>query len=319
MSNTINVTFGDKVYLEYTPDYLNNESLDKIFKGGSRPYLVGGTFNLIRGEDYADDVMKDDSGEPYSIVTEIGHKEGSHYIIPSPVLSDDYSLLVDEKCSDEAKRLLEHYKFGDCIRTLFYIEGKDVCIGRGSDEISPELLKSCLKGFPSTNEIRSYKRMKLEKILSADMDVGTKQTRHFERYYTQKQPTLIDTIVLNKEVEIEKYRSIVEFLKKMMSEMDLYKESDWRDEIIKILPLIFPQYIFFTKECWLGKSRDHGRRVDFAMVDSAGYLDLIEIKKPDLQIFASRVPRNNHVPSNDVVDAIAQIENYVHAVQRNTE
>lgn len=58
-------------------------------------------------------------------------------------------------------------------------------------------------------------------------------------------------------------------------------------------------------------------RLIFGLVDSHGYLDLFEIKKPETRLLAASQDRGNHYWHADAVKAIVQAEKYLHNASQN--
>lgn len=56
---------------------------------------------------------------------------------------------------------------------------------------------------------------------------------------------------------------------------------------------------------------DESHRGDFLAGSLDGYLDVVELKRPDTSFFASGQDRGNLIPSQSVVKAITQVENYM--------
>ena len=67
-------------------------------------------------------------------------------------------------------------------------------------------------------------------------------------------------------------------------------------------------------------SRSDFVQPDFILVDSSGFVDLLEIKKPNNQkVVSSTEYRNNYVAGRDLEGAIVQIEKYVYILNHEGE
>lgn len=56
----------------------------------------------------------------------------------------------------------------------------------------------------------------------------------------------------------------------------------------------------------------YDKRPDFLLVDTNGFVDILEIKKPDVQVLTKQATyRNNYVPVREFTGAIQQIEKYI--------
>jgi hypothetical protein len=92
-----------------------------------------------------------------------------------------------------------------------------------------------------------------------------------------------------------------------------YSENQWQSDILQLILLLYPKYIKAFKEV---KFKDIysgiTRRLDFALVDFMGNLDIIEIKIPfEKSIVSNTKYRDNHIPSRDLSGSIMQIEKYI--------
>jgi len=91
-------------------------------------------------------------------------------------------------------------------------------------------------------------------------------------------------------------------------------EQKWGAFLQKHLYLIDSKYVHVIGQ--LNVVLGGQRNVDFGMVDSQGYLDLFEIKKPSTPLLAQSIDRGNHYWSTETVKAIAQAEKYLFNADR---
>jgi hypothetical protein len=91
-------------------------------------------------------------------------------------------------------------------------------------------------------------------------------------------------------------------------------ESKWGDFLEKNLYLLDSKYVSIIPE--LNVVLSGARKVDFGLVDSFGFLDIYEIKKPSTKLFSTATDRNNYVWHTDTVKAIVQAEKYLYNAER---
>ena len=100
----------------------------------------------------------------------------------------------------------------------------------------------------------------------------------------------------------------------MLKESEKYSENHWQIEIDKILMLLNFNYIGFLEKLRIPiEIEEEGkfREPDFILVDSKGFVDIVEIKKADnIQILSNREYRNNYIPSQELSGAIIQCNKY---------
>jgi len=91
-------------------------------------------------------------------------------------------------------------------------------------------------------------------------------------------------------------------------------EQKWGHFLQKHLYLIDSKYVSVIGQ--LNVVLGGERKVDFGLIDSQGYLDLFEIKKPTTQLLAGSTDRGNYYWSSDAIKAITQAEKYLYNAER---
>lgn len=109
----------------------------------------------------------------------------------------------------------------------------------------------------------------------------------------------VDEITINK--IIAEFKSL---LKKKSS------EDDWSKFLRKNLFLFDSKYIKIIEQLVVVLAK--ARKVDFGMIDTSGYLDLFEIKKPSTPLLSKKTDRGNYYFSAEAVKAITQLEKYLY-------
>lgn len=75
-------------------------------------------------------------------------------------------------------------------------------------------------------------------------------------------------------------------------------EKEWQKLLLKIFPIIFPQYIAFLREQHIPITQNSQRRndiPDYLALKDTFSLDIIEIKKPLYQVLRNGLYRGNYV------------------------
>ncbi|HTH93284.1 MAG TPA: Shedu immune nuclease family protein [Candidatus Paceibacterota bacterium] len=92
------------------------------------------------------------------------------------------------------------------------------------------------------------------------------------------------------------------------------KESEWTTFLIENLFVIDSKYIYAVPE--INLTLGGNRRVDFGLIDSDGYLDIFEIKRPNTKIFETQPDHGNYFWHEQAVQAIVQAEKYLYSATR---
>lgn len=103
----------------------------------------------------------------------------------------------------------------------------------------------------------------------------------------------------------------------MLEQESGYSENQWQEEILTIITLIYPKYVHAFKNVQLKRKEQTDLFVDILLIDSGGYADIIEIKKPfDSVIITQGKYRDNHIPYRELTGTIMQIEKYIYHLNR---
>ncbi|WMJ77804.1 DUF4263 domain-containing protein [Sedimentibacter sp. MB35-C1] len=104
----------------------------------------------------------------------------------------------------------------------------------------------------------------------------------------------------------------------MLKRADAYSEQHWQETVCEIVRMIYPKYILSKREQFVGDDGRHRKKPDFLLIDSGGFVDVLEIKKPNNQRLMTKTEyRNNYVADRDFSGAIVQIEKYVHCLNHD--
>lgn len=92
------------------------------------------------------------------------------------------------------------------------------------------------------------------------------------------------------------------------------RENDWQKWFESNSWVLGSQFVRILDE----RSIDTANISDFLMEAYDGFLDVVEIKRPNggLQFWASNQDHGNHVPSTDLIKAVTQASRYIYEVER---
>lgn len=186
------------------------------------------------------------------------------------------------------------------------------------ESIPIEEFLNLIKHFPNTTELKHYRDTKITHYISEYFDTTKDAELSFEKYLARKNKQIpeIQSIESVNKYEYQKYSYILEKLNKMLELSSGYSEKCWEREILEIILIIFPKYI----ECfhsihvddYYSKPTKIDRQIDIVLVDVNNNIDIIEIKKPELDSIISKSPyRDNHFPKKELSWTIMQVEKYL--------
>lgn len=65
----------------------------------------------------------------------------------------------------------------------------------------------------------------------------------------------------------------------MLDDEISYSEAQWQEELLHIILLLYPKYIYVFKEAPVRDTYNNSNRnIDYLLIDSSGNTDIIEIK-----------------------------------------
>ena len=308
------------VYVDYTP--LNGtEWIKKLLEWKSSIKLCRifeiTQSNIDAGKGFLEDPIEE------HVHFKIGDYENGLYVIRPPILSEKYTLSIREMSELDSSYFKDYY-MPNAMDVVFEVLKRDITIGNEDGDLSPELLKSAMGKYPNSTEYEHYKRLKAAEILSAELELSKDYRYAYDRYVEKlRKGKKMDDLPDIRTFDLQKYTFLYEEMREMLNNVESYKEADWQERIMEIVKLLYPQYAYVTRESKLTEMYGKGKRVDFVVVNSSGYIDIIEIKDPKIDLLATYNEhlvrnRNNYVPSRYLGNVVAQVENYLYGLNRNS-
>lgn len=244
----------------------------------------------------------------------IGVRIDGGYRIQSGILGE-HSLTIRDGSELTSHRYFLGVYNTDIMGKLLDVVDEDLTIGNEEGDLSRDTLDILIKKFPTKTELKHYSDERISLIISEDLDLKKDYSEAYHRYLQRKNRKIPfkETNELY-EYDVEKLKFARGKIQEMLIQRKAYNEDAWQEEILKIIQVLFPQYILSLREKNLPMLFGHGKRVDFLLINSAGYLDIMEIKHPDVEILSKRRARNNIAPKRELSDCAMQVETYLHAL-----
>lgn len=299
-----------KVILEYSPEFVElKEIYDELSKRES--FIVSKTFHVTQNELIS---SLDNNDDQQSIDFVVAEKLGDYYKFPADILglnNDVYihqDIEISRKFFIAARKISIFRKIDKTVNSDIYVGGKN----EGSIPIAE--FRRLINNFPNSYELDKYVSARVESIISS----YTNSNGHHEKKYhdyLNKKISLTGEKISNQLADYEtfKYKKILSKLKKMLLKEEAYSETQWQEEILDILLLLYPKYLYVFREApvkdfYNGKNRS----IDYILIDSSGNIDIVEIKKPfNKCIVTSGLYRDNYIPLRDLTGTVMQIEKYI--------
>lgn len=180
-----------------------------------------------------------------------------------------------------------------------------------------------VKKFPKTAELDYYAHARIATIVKEFFPRAELHEMKFDKYMERQEKNLASVFESNiqtafKEnaaIEFRQFNGLRHDLLELLNRSDSVSEQVWQEQIHGLLRLLYPKYIAGIREVVIKGVDRHDKRPDFLLVDANGYIDILEIKKPSVQLLTKQSSyRNNYVPVRDLAGAILQIEKYVYCL-----
>ena len=191
--------------------------------------------------------------------------------------------------------------------------------GEEENSIPLEAFKKAIRILPDTKEVRRYLDARIAHILGEYVTPIRDFDGDHERLITHREAQLTSSNSLptlfkkTKELKKEIFQIAYNELKEMLNtNPGPVPESEWQDKILDIILLLYPKYVHKEKSVKVAKDQGYGL-VDILLFDAAGFIDLIEVKKPEVNgvgVLREALYRKNYVPSRELSGAIMQVEKY---------
>jgi hypothetical protein len=195
--------------------------------------------------------------------------------------------------------------------------------GENPTAIPLEDYKIVQKNYPSTTELNHYANSRITTILKTYFD-SMRDSHTLLNNYQNKKPVILQEHEKDEWIydsELNKYEYLHGRLEQWLNEN--HSEREWQDEILKFIRLIFPKYVYVQRELEIldfTKKNTKKRKIDIALIDINGNIDIIEIKKPeDNQLLSKGKDRDNYRVAMTLNTAIMQAEKYIYHLNRMGE
>jgi hypothetical protein len=301
---------NNKVILSYSSGYPGPAWVYHELDESGR-VTINKAFSFTRNELIS---SRDKDNEDAPIEFEVANRIGEYYCFPKNVLSLEHDLYIHEDVSLKRKLFIAERNIS-IFPKIARMVSRSIYVGGDHENAIPEsVFRDLLKKFPNTYELNRYASARISSILSSYLDTKEDYEEQYQQYLNKKISKKGTNLKLKfSEVELLKYSSLLEKLKSMLDDEVSYSEAQWQEELLQIILLLYPKYIYVFKEAPVRDTYSNANRnIDYLLIDSSGNTDIIEIKKPfDKCIVTERTYRDNHIPLRELSGSVMQIEKYI--------
>lgn len=254
----------------------------------------------------------------------VGTVYDEYTLIDSDVLGLEHNFYFSNTIKLD-KRHFVAYRNISILAKIDKVVDQDVYIDGNHAEgyIPLETFELLIKRFPKTAELDYYAHARIATIIKEFYPNAERHEVKFNKYMERREKILssmfsqnIQTVFKeNATIEFQQFRSLKSDLVELLNQADGISEHIWQEQIHGLLRLLYPKYIAGIREVVIQGVDRHDKRPDFLLVDANGYIDILEIKKPSVQLLTKQSSfRNNYVPVRDLAGAVQQIEKYIYCL-----
>ena len=302
---------NDKLILVYVPAM----GIDDIIKrlDTEDGVTIKHTF-FVTKELLCSDVEEDDDWEE-TLRFCIGTIGESYIELDSEVLGTNHSFYFGNEIKLKAE-MFTAYRNISILRKIDEELERDFYIGgdwEAHNGISQETFDNLISKFPKTAELDKYAHKRIASIIKDYFPECDKYEAIYEKFIESRRNSYaLSSSALseyNVQIELEQFTIAYQELKDMLDRYEAIDEKQWQEKIHNVLQLLYPKYICCTREVRFYGSGKNDKQPDFLLVDANGFVDILEIKKADINVLTRY--RNNYVATREVSGAVQQIEKYI--------
>ena len=302
----------NKLILVYEPDY----NIEAVRKSLDEDNLnLKHTFFLGRKNEYPS-ASEEESEEIFRFV--VGELVNGYYRLDREVFGTEYNFYFSATVNF-TQNLFVAYQRRPILPKIDRLVSSDVYISNGDDlplgHIPFEEYLSLLRTFPTTTEITLYTDARISQAFSNYLDGLQDATAKYEQYLNKRMTPCPVKIGPTREISLQLFQNAYEEFRDMLANVEKYREKDWQIAVCRIVRILYPKYIIAKREQCIGSDGRNKKIPDFLLVDASGFVDLLEIKKPNNQrLLTTNKYRNNYVADRDLSGAILQMEKYIYTL-----
>ena len=320
------VNKNSKLIAIYTPDSGVNWLFEKL--NNNDEYYLKNTYKLTKDKIFESHEIDIDFNEEESIAFQIGIEEENFFKLDKDVFNININIFIDKNIKitpnffTANKNISILSKLEKVIKESIYIvlDENYEENHENTNQIPISAYKTLLTTFPNNTELIKYSHMRIATALNEYFnDIDTFKVK-YEQYLNNKTlPSnnikFVNSVTpLKLDILLKSHKELTNMLKEYKS----YNEKNWQTKIKDILCVLFPKYLYALREVDFGEINGYNKHPDFTLIDSNGYIDIMEIKKPDdFQIMRNCTNRNNNVPQKIFTDVIIQTTKYINALNQN--
>ena len=308
---------GNELIMVYYPSYGLEEIKKRIIEDGG--YSIKHVFFVTK------ELIRDDVVDAYlddSISFCIGTVNKGFVEISQKVINTNHRFFFSENIKLKQDMFVAPYNIS-ILSKIDKVIDEDFYVVKDNDDVNGipiETYNNMIKHFPKSTELAYYTSSRISYLLNEWIPGCDKYKEIFEKFIVNKTNRLARKksnyiSESNIEIELAQFTVARDELQDILSYSEGADEKTWQERIYSIISLLYPQYIYSSREIELEGIDEHNKQPDFILMDTNGFIDILEIKKPDVQLITNKPSyRNNYIPVREFSGAVQQVEKYIYCL-----
>lgn len=272
----------------------------------------------VENDDEHDDQEDDSPFNQDGVSLILGTLIDEYYQIEKGKITYSHHILLHKSINIDTKLFVSHRNISVFAKLERFMQDNIIVGGESENAIPEAIMWNLIKKFPNTRQKDLYEASVITSIIRDYVDNVPDYRAKYEKYLNKRKSVKpSDLVPLLKDQEVHKFQLILDKLEKMLDQQVGYTENEWQEEILTMITLIYPKYVYSFKGVQLKRKDQTDLYVDILLIDSGGYADIIEIKKPFESVIVTQTTyRDNHIPYRELTGTIMQIEKYIYHLNR---
>lgn len=257
-------------------------------------------------------------------VTIANSYDENYYVLDKEVFNIEKSFFISKKIKKIEESFFHIYntsivkKVLLCIDEDFYLESDDY-VEDNHDHIKVSEYASLIKSFPTIREKDLYVDKTVSNMLAEYfeiVDYDSKYNKYIEKH--RKYVAKFDDSYDDLDFKLLQYKQLLDRLKDVIED-ETSTEEQCQKIIINILLILFPKYLMCQEKVYIKSLDGSDKILDYMLIDANGYIDIVEIKKPNVAgpLSAHSYYRNNYYPLRELSGCVTQVEKYLYLLSSN--
>lgn len=264
--------------------------------------------------------------EEGSYYFKIGFLNDSYYKIDGRIFDIRQEVALHESIKIDCKLFCTGYRSRTSIfrKISKLIDSDELAIiigGENENAIPEEEFRSLIANFPNTYELERIADARIAGYIQDYLETNKDYIAVYEKYSKRKRNKIVQKQTLSSDLlnpsRLESLHLAHSQLSGMIKDGEKIDEEEWQQGILKLLPVLFPQYIDVLPKVKISDKvnpETEFREIDFLLVDASGNIDVLEIKKGfnKNSLIRKKEYRGNFIPAKELTGGIMQIEKYIY-------